>query len=213
MRQQLDAPVGTCLGDPQVELSDYRQKGHDLKVISQDFTNLLVTDDIWWQHRQQTYDMEILEEHSSKKQRKWTWSWLSRKWNISQWSKKGNSYIREPHFGQMKYSTSVVCVSGTEIEKCTFCPMNSCLEQAIAQPTGYEHNHFIFSQFIWSWMTGNMHNSRVNMNTIISRENTFPLWHCFFYQPFGLIIIYLPTRENDLLTLTIQARNNRGAVE
>lgn len=82
-----------------------------------------------------------------------------------------------------------------------------------SKTTGYEHNFFIFSQFIWSWKPENMHNPRVNMNTIISRKNTFPLWLCFFCQPFGLIIIYLPTHKNNLSTLTIQARNDRGAVE
>ena len=133
-----------------MEFSDYRQKGHDLKVTSQDFTNLLVTDDMWWRHKQQTNAVEILEEHSQKMQRKWTGSWLSRKWKISQWSKKGNSYITELHFGQMKYSMAVICVNGTEVEKCMFCPMNSCLEQAIVKLMEYEHNYFIFSQFVWS---------------------------------------------------------------
>jgi len=104
-------------------------------------------------------------------------------------------------------------MSETEIEKCMLCPMSSYLEQATVKLIGYEHNYFILSQFIRSWMTDNMHNPRVNMNTVISRENSFPLWHCFFCQPFGLISIYLPTHENDLLTLTIQARSDRAAVE
>lgn len=201
-----------CLGDPWVEFNDYRQKGRDLKVTSQDFTNLLVADDMWWRHRQQTNAVEILEEHSWKMQRKWTGSWLSTKWKISKWSKKGNSYIRELHFGQMKYSVFVICVSETEIEKCMFCLTNSCLEQAIVKLMGYEHNYFI-SQFIWSWMTENMHNPRVNMNTNISRENTFPLWHCSFCQPLGWSLSTCQHMRMILLTLTIQARNDRGAVE
>lgn len=55
-----------------------------------------------------------------------------------------------------------------------------------------------------------MWNSRVNMNIIISRENTFPLWHSFFCQSFGLITIYLSTYLNDLLMLTIQTTKDRG---
>lgn len=158
-----------------MEFNDYRQKGHDLKVTSQDFTDLLVTDALWWSHRQQTSAVEILEKRSWKTQRKWGGTWLSSKLKINQWSKKGSSYIRELHFGQMKYSVSVICMTGAEIEKCMFCPMNLCLEQTIVKLMEYEHNYLIFSQFIWSWMTENMHNPRVNMNTIILTENTFLL--------------------------------------
>lgn len=79
----------------------------------------------------------------------------------------------------------VTCVSVPEIEKCMFCPINSCLKWVMVKLARYEHNYLTFSQFVWSWMTENMWNSRVNMNIIISRENTFLLWHSFFVSPLG----------------------------
>lgn len=103
----------------------------------------------------------------------------------------------------------VTCVSVPEIEKCMFCPINSCLKWVMVKLARYEHNYLTFSQFVWSWVTENMWNSRVNMNIIISRENTFLLWHSFFVS-FGLITIYLSTYLNDLLTLTIQTTKDRG---
>lgn len=100
----------------------------------------------------------------------------------------------------------VTCVSVPEIEKCMFCPMNSCLKWVVVKLIRYEHNYFIFSQFILSWVTENMWNTRVNKNIIISRENTFSLWYTFLCQSFGLITIYLSTYLNDLLTMSIQTR-------
>lgn len=104
----------------------------------------------------------------------------------------------------------VTCVSVPEIEKCMFCSMNSRLKQVMVKLIRYEHNYLTFSQFIWSWVTENMWNPRVNTNITISRENTFPLWYSFFCQSLGLITIYLSTHLNDLLTLTIQTRKDRG---
>lgn len=86
--------------------------------------------------------------------------------------------------------------------------MNSCLKQVMVKLIRNEHNYLTFSEFIWSWVTKNMWNPRVNTN--ISRENTFPLWYSFFCQSLGLITIYLSTHLNDLLTLTIQNRKDRG---
>lgn len=102
---------------------------------------------------------------------------------------------------------SIQCVP--EIEKCMFCPMNSCLKWVVVKLTRYEHNYSTFLQFIWSWVTENMWNTRVNKNIFISRENAFPLWYTFFCQSVGLITIYLSTHLNDLLTLTIQTRKDR----
>lgn len=104
----------------------------------------------------------------------------------------------------------VTCMSVPEIEKSLFHPMNSCLKWVMVKLIRYEHNYLTFSQFVWSWVTENTWNSRVNMNIIISRENTFPLWCSFFCQSFGLITIYLSTYLNDLLTLTIQTTKDRG---
>lgn len=103
----------------------------------------------------------------------------------------------------------VACVSILEIGKCMFCPMNSCLKWVVVKLIRYEHNYSTFSQFIWSWVTENIWNTRVNKNIIISRENTFPLWYTSFCQSFGLITIYLSTHLNDLLTLTMQTRKDQ----
>lgn len=166
---------------------------------------------MWWQPRQQTSAVEFLKNRDEEYRENEQYHDCLGNERYTKELRKGTA--TSEHFGQMKYSMSVLSVSGTEIEKCMFCPMNSCLEQVIVKLTGYEHNYFIFSQFVWSWMTENMHNPRVNRNTIISRENTFLLWHCSFCQPFGLIIIYLTTHENAALTLTVQARNEKGAVQ